>query len=155
MEIKEAILDIEITQVKNFLASFDLRYENDIDKTLYIEENGKIIATISKAKDIIKCLAISSLHQSENLSSVLVSKIIEKMHEENIYSYLVFTKAIYENTFINLGFKKIVSTSNTIMLEGGVDSIDDAINKMKIKINYHCRKIKRSQDNSEQSKFVW
>ena len=135
MEIKEAILDIEIEQVKIFLASFGLRYEKDIDKTLYIEENGNIIATISKAKDIIKCLAISSNYQSENLSSVLVSKILEKMHEENIYSYMVFTKAIYENTFINLGFKKLVNTSNTVMLEGGVDSIEDAIKKMKVKIN--------------------
>lgn len=135
MEIKEAILDIEIEQVKIFLASFGLRYEQDIDKTLYIEENGNIIATISKAKDIIKCLAISSNYQSENLSSVLVSKILEKMHEENIYSYMVFTKAIYENTFINLGFKKLVNTSNTVMLEGGVDSIEDAIKKMKVKIN--------------------
>ena len=80
MEIKEAILDIELSLVKDFLASFDLRYESDIDKTLYIEENGKIIATVSKAKDIIKCLAISSSHQSENLSSILISKIIEKMH---------------------------------------------------------------------------
>lgn len=135
MEIKEAILDIEIEQVKIFLASFGLHYEKDIDKTLYIEENGNIIATISKSKDIIKCLAISSNYQSENLSSVLVSKILEKMHEENIYSYMVFTKAIYENTFINLGFKKLVNTSNTVMLEGGVDSIEDAIKKMKVKIN--------------------
>ena len=136
MEIKEAILDIELSLVKNFLASFDLRYEADIDKTLYIEENGEIIATISKAKDIIKCLAISSSYQSENLSSVLISKIIEKMHEENIHSYMVFTKSIYENTFINLGFKKLVSTSNTVMLEGGLDTIDDTISKMIIKINH-------------------
>lgn len=135
MEIKEAILDIEINQVKDFLASFGLRYEDDIDKTLYIEENGKIIATISKTKDIIKCLAISPLYQSENLSSVLVSKILEKMREENICSYMVFTKAIYENTFINLGFKKLVNTSNTVMLEGGIDSIEDTIKKMKVKIN--------------------
>ena len=135
MEIKEAILDIEIKQVKSFLASFDLRYEDNIDKTLYIEENNKIIATISKSKDIIKCLAISPSYQSENLSSVLVSKIIEKMREENIHSYIVFTKSIYENTFINLGFRKIVSTTNTVMLEGGLSSIDDVISKMKIKIN--------------------
>ena len=33
MEIKEAILDIEINQVKRFLASFNLRYEENIDKT--------------------------------------------------------------------------------------------------------------------------
>ena len=135
MEIKEAILDIEINQVKIFLASFDLRYEQDIDKTLYIEENGKIIATISKAKDIIKCLAISSEYQSENLSSVLITKILEKMREENIHSYMVFTKAIYENTFINLGFKKLVNTTNTVMLEGGIDSIEDTIKRMKVKIN--------------------
>ena len=135
MEVKEAILNIEINKVKEFLASFDLSYEDSIDKTLYIEDNDKIIATISKEKDIIKCLAISPLYQSENLSSVLVSKILEKMREENIHSYMVFTKAIYENTFINLGFKKLVNTSNTVMLEGGIDSVEDTINKMKIKIN--------------------
>ena len=42
MEIKEAILDIELSMVKDFLASFDLRYESDIDKTLYIEEDGNV-----------------------------------------------------------------------------------------------------------------
>ena len=57
------------------------------------------------------------------------------MHEENIHSYMVFTKAMYENTFINLGFRKLVSTSNTVMLEGGLETIDEEINKMKIKIN--------------------
>ena len=29
MELKEAILDIEVSQVKDFLASFELKYEND------------------------------------------------------------------------------------------------------------------------------
>ena len=48
---------------------------------------------------------------------------------------MVFTKAMYESTFINLGFRKLVSTSNTVMLEGGLETIDEAINKMKIKIN--------------------
>ena len=86
MEVKEAILDIEIKLVKDFLASFGLSYENDIDKTLYIEENGTIIATVSKAKDVIKCLAISPSYQSENLSATLINKIIEKMREESIYS---------------------------------------------------------------------
>lgn len=135
MEVKEAILDIEIKLVKDFLASFGLSYENDIDKTLYIEENGTIIATVSKAKDVIKCLAISPSYQSENLSATLINKIIEKMREESIYSYMVFTKAIYENTFVNLGFKKLANTSTTVMLEGGIDSIEDTINKMKVKIN--------------------
>ena len=37
MEIKEAILDIEINQVKVFLASFNLRYEQDIDKNAIIK----------------------------------------------------------------------------------------------------------------------
>lgn len=135
MEVKEAILDIEIKLVKDFLASFGLSYENDIDKTLYIEESGKIIATVSKAKDVIKCLAISQSYQSENLSATLINKIIEKMREESIYSYMVFTKSVYENTFINLGFKKLANTSTTVMLEGGIDSIEDTINKMKVKIN--------------------
>lgn len=135
MEIKEAMLDSEILKVKEFLASFNLLYEKDIDKTLYILENDKIIASISKSNQIIKCMAISLMYQNENLSSLLISKMIEKMHEENIYSYMVFTKAIYEETFINLGFKKIVATSNTVMLEGGIESIHETINQMKVKIN--------------------
>lgn len=135
MEVKEAILNNEIAKVKEFLASFDLSYEQDIDKTLFIEENDEIIATISKSKALIKCMAVSSNYQNENLSATLIVKMIEKMHEEGIYSYMVFTKAIYETTFINLGFRKIVSTENTVMLEGGIETIYDEIKKMKVKIS--------------------
>ena len=53
--IKEAILNIEINKVKQFLASFDLSYEDSIDKTLYIEDNDKIISKISKETELTYC----------------------------------------------------------------------------------------------------
>ena len=58
IECKEALLDSEISLVKDFLAKQDLLLDKDIDIPLYVEENGKVVGTISKYKYIIKCVAI-------------------------------------------------------------------------------------------------
>ena len=43
----------EKKEVVDFLASFDLKYDENIDYTVVIRENDKIIATASKGKNII------------------------------------------------------------------------------------------------------
>ena len=90
MKIKEAILDSEINKVKEFLESVDLRYDNDINYTVYIEENGEVIATISTSNNIIKGFAISSQYQGLNLGNTLISHIINYFHQNNIYYYRIY-----------------------------------------------------------------
>jgi len=135
IECKEAFLDSEINLVKEFLAKHDLVLDEMVDLTLYLTDDKKVIGTISKYKYIIKCVAVDPSYQGEDLTGLLVNKIVEKMTEEHIGSYTVFTKKIYEKVFASLGFKKISDTSDAVMLEKGPDNISSTIEEMKKIIN--------------------
>ena len=139
MEIKEVFLDSEKKLVEEFLKKFDLKYANDVNKTFYcVDDFGNIAGTVSASNYIIKDLAIDPSYQGENVSGLLISQILSYFRENQIYSYQVFTKPMYKETFKNLGFRLIVETEKVVMLEGGIDSIDEEINKIKnvLEMNY-------------------
>lgn len=131
MQIKEAILNNEKELVKEFLNKFDLKYADDIDKTFYLEDDNKIVGTISISSYIIKDLAVDLNYQGENLAGILINEALNYFRINNIFSYQVFTKAIYEETFKSLGFRVLVKTDKLVMLEGGISSIDEEIKKIK------------------------
>lgn len=147
MIIKEAFLQEELIKIEKFLEKFSLKLDNNLTKTIYIEnENLDIIGTISCQDYIIKDLAIDPNYQSENLASVLVNEILNYFRLNNIYNYQVFTKPIYEQVFVSLGFKEIVKTDKVIMLEGGISNINDKIKEIKNIINNRFGEINETSD---------
>ena len=134
MEIKEVKLNSELQRVKDFLLSCDLNYEEGIDKTLYIEEDSNILASISKEQSTIKCLAVDKKARSDNYASKLVSEMINLMYQEGIYHILVYTKAVYSNLFQSLGFKLIVQTNLTAILEQGTSDITKTLKDIRFKV---------------------
>ena len=131
IECREALLDSEIELVRQFLASQDLTLDKNLDTTLYLSENSKIIGTISKSKSVIKCVAVDDSYKGENLTGMLLNKIVEKMNLENIYSYQLFTKPKYEQLFKSLGFNLIAKGTDAIILEKGIYDIYSTIENMK------------------------
>ena len=131
MQIKEAILKEEKDLIKEFLNKFDLKYADDINKSFYCLDDENIIGTISISDYIIKDLAVLDSYQGENVASMLINEAISYFRINNILNYQVFTKPIYENIFKSLGFKEIVRSDKVLMLEAGIYSIDDEINKIK------------------------
>lgn len=144
--IKEVLLNYEREQVVNFLKNFSLKLDSDVTKTLYIEDDSKIIGTISCADYIIKSLAVDPSYQSENLAGKLVNEMIQYFARNNIYSYQVFTKPMYKHIFLSLGFKEIVSTDKVIMLEGGTNTIDDELTKIKKQLDIRFAVLDESSD---------
>lgn len=136
MIIKEALIPVEKERISAFLDGCGLKYESDADRTLYIEEGEKIVATVSACKYIIKCLAVDPNFRSENFASQLVGEIIKRFHDEGIYYYQVFTKPEYINLFMSLGFRPLVQTEKVVVLEGGEGTIYDAISAMKVQMKY-------------------
>ena len=132
MQIKEVLLQEEKEQVISFLSKLDLKYSDDITKTFVAtNDSNEIIGTISCANYIIKDLGVDEAYQGENVSSSLISQMLTYFRENNIFSYQVFTKPKYINVFESFGFRKIVESDKVLMLEGGIDSIKDEINKIK------------------------
>lgn len=73
MNIEIANNKFEKVEVEKFLSTFNLKYD-DVDYTIVIRNNDKIVATASKKDDIIKCFAISDEMQGEGLTNLLVSQ---------------------------------------------------------------------------------
>lgn len=125
----------EKERVHNFLEEFDLKLDNDVDYTLIIEQSGEIKATCSKAKNIFKCFAVSKDLQGENITSKLISALIDKSFEEGIYHNFIFTKPDKEKIFSSLNFKLLYKTNHVAFLEYGIYNIEKALDKISKEYN--------------------
>lgn len=129
----------EIKRVEEFLQGFSLKYE-DVDYTLIIEEKDKILGTVSKKGNIVKCFAIDSDYQGQGLSTILITDITNKLFEEGIYHNFIFTKPENNYLFQGLGYKLITSTDKVSLLETGNKSIVNTLNTMKEKYSIDDKK---------------
>ena len=100
MTIREVILPEERAKVVEFLASFGLGYESNVEQTIYAEENDRIVGTVSSAGYVIKCLAVAQDMQSENLA-----EDIKKYKSQGLPRQTCSTIRCSPNRSISLCFK--------------------------------------------------
>ncbi|WP_434798560.1 [citrate (pro-3S)-lyase] ligase [Terrisporobacter vanillatitrophus] len=124
----------ETKEVREFLAKFNLKYE-DVDYTVVIRENEEVIATCSKKENILKCFAINEKYQGLGLSNNLISKVTEKLFLERRYHSFIFTKPENQFLFEGLGYKNIFTTDKVSLLESGNKDINSSLDKLKKEYN--------------------
>lgn len=134
MTIKEVILDNEKDILINFLNEGDLEYENDIDYSIIVYDQDKLIATASLSKNIMKCFLVSELYKGKNITNLMFSHLANILRERNIYHYFVFTKTSSIKIFTSLNMNLITSTSHSALLEGG-EKISNILEKLKSDYN--------------------
>ena len=130
----------EVKEVTEFLAGFELKYDANIDYTVVIRENEKIIATASKGKNIIKCFAIDKNHQGEGISGSILTNVTNRMFDEGYFHSMVFTKTSNQDIFKGIGYKEVAQTDKVILMEMGTNSIDKTIEKIKKSIDMDKQK---------------
>jgi [citrate (pro-3S)-lyase] ligase len=127
--------EIERKELKEFLKNYDLGFEKDIDYSLAIRSEGNIIGTCSKAKNVLKCFAVSEEMRGEGLTSILVSTMLDKLFGEKIFHSFIFTKPGEKSKFISLNYKFIYETWDVALLEHGKYDINKYLEEMKLKNN--------------------
>ncbi len=138
MKIREAVLKEDIKAISKFLSTYNLVYEDDIDMTLYMEEAGRIIATVSSAEHIIKCVAVDETYQGQHLLNTLMSKLIKQLNEKGHDHLFVYTQPEHIGIFRSLGFKEIVQTMNLTFMELHGD-IEQTLKRLKRKYDLDNR----------------
>ena len=124
-------------EVNRFLETFGLSLDNDVDYTVALRNTrGDIKATCSKSRNVFKCFAVSEEIRGENVTSSLISTLIDQSFEEQIFHNFVFTKLDKVNIFTALNFKIVYEVKNAALLEYGVIDIhrylDDIASKYSI-----------------------
>ncbi|MCL2323128.1 MAG: [citrate (pro-3S)-lyase] ligase [Oscillospiraceae bacterium] len=114
----------EKNELKSFLKRYDLNFEDNIDYSCIIkDEKDRMIATASKTKNIIKCLAIDIGYRGLGISTVLINNIIDKIFKEGYSHFFAFTLNKNSQVFESLGFSKIINTNSVSLFENGAYNI--------------------------------
>lgn len=129
--IKEVILEEEKNNLVSFLHKNNLEYEFDINSSILVYDEEKIIATASVANNVMKCFLVHEDYKNQNITNLMFQHLVNELKGRNIYNYFVFTSPENEKIFTSLNMKKIVETMNTVLLEGG-DYITEVLHELKL-----------------------
>ncbi len=130
MQITDILLKEEKSAIKAFLKHFNLVYEDDIDLTLALRDGEKTVATVSAAKNIVKCVAIDEAYQGEGHLNQLMTRLIKRLNQRGHTHLFLYTQPEHVDLFETLGFKKIVESMNLSFMEIGGD-INRALKELK------------------------
>ncbi len=132
-EFKKSLNPQEKKEITDFLASCGLSFEEDIEETAVIRENGKIIATGSISGNILKCIAVGNEQRGSNLTGDIVTALIQKQYYRGITELFIFTKPENRDLFKQMGFTEIHEVQGDVVLmennPSGISSYIERIRK--------------------------
>lgn len=131
MEILKKQIDAEI---EKFLNAYDIVPEK-CDETYVALENGKIVGTISRTKNIIKMFAVCKNANNDMVGPMLLNKVEADINEsfDNIF---VFSKTELAATFARNGYKELASFDGVSVYEKGFHTIEDSIEDLGLSGEY-------------------
>jgi [citrate (pro-3S)-lyase] ligase len=129
--VKDCILDAEKNEAFQLVQSQGLSIDERKDLTIGVYDDSKLIATGSLDENVIKMIAVDPSRQGENLTSIVVQALIDKLNQRHITKYFVFTKPEYISIFQSLHFFLIIQTETIALFENASYTIKERLNDLK------------------------
>jgi [citrate (pro-3S)-lyase] ligase len=109
----------------------NLNYENDIEYTIALFEDDKIIGTGSISGNVLKCIAVEVNKQGEGIASKIVSRLLNEQFKKGRTKNFLFTSPDKIPQFIGLGFRLLAVAEPTYaLLEIGLNGIDQYLQNL-------------------------
>ena len=116
------------TMVEDFLAKSELRLDDmDYYAAVVDRDSYKMLAGGGYKDDIIKCIAVDDSLRGTGMSQQLISHLMSQMNDNGSHSIKVFTKPGNAEIFESMGFKTIGESGKAILLENGLEGIDNYV----------------------------
>lgn len=106
----------EIEEVKNFLKSQDLRFDDTVEYTVALYDDKKMVATGSIEGKVLKCIAVDSKYKGMGISNKIMTNLINEQYNRGRYHFFLFTKPENSHIFKDLGFYKIAEVPQKVTL---------------------------------------
>ena len=106
-----------LEKLKAFLRLCGLDYDAGVDFTAVLMEDDEIIATGSLDGCTLKCIAVSPMHQGEDLSARILTELRREALERGEKQLMLFTKPGNEAMFTPFGFHPLVRTADCLLRE--------------------------------------
>lgn len=116
----------KLEKLKRFLDTCGLDYDEQITYTvLACRMDGEILATGSRCKNVLKCLAVAETSQGQGFLNIIMAKLLANAHTQGYSHLFLFTKPMYAAIFEDLGFSSIIHTGEIDFMENIPGRIHD------------------------------
>jgi [citrate (pro-3S)-lyase] ligase len=112
-----------LCQTMKFLHECGLDYENDIEFTVDVVKNDEIVATGSRQRNVLKCIAVSPKYRGTGLLSDIMTNLVGNAIHENITHLFLYTGPKNQDVFASLGFYPVARTDDVILMENVKDGV--------------------------------
>lgn len=126
--IKEQALNLaserEKDQLKAFLKTENLSIDKDIEYTMVLTEDGRIIAAGSFGGRVLKCIAVDEQYKSIGLSARVITHLVNEQYRRGRTHLFIYTKPENKRIFSELGFYPIAEVpAKVVLMENQPDGI--------------------------------
>ena len=123
--------DGNLARLRRFLKSCGLDYDEGISFTAMLEdEDGEIAAAGSLDGNTLKCIAVSSLHQGEDLTARILTELRKEAFDQGRDHLMLFTKPGNLSIFSAFGFYPVMRTADCLLMENKRSGIADFVKKL-------------------------
>jgi [citrate (pro-3S)-lyase] ligase len=127
----------KIGEVRNFLAKFELTYEDNLEYTILLRLDGIIIGTGSFKDEVLRNIAIEKMYQGLGLTSIILTKLIQEQARRGRMHYFIFTKPEKASSFVREGFLEIVRAEPYVaLLETGLGSVREYCDSVNTEVSH-------------------
>ena len=121
---------VRLSRLKTFLKSCGLDYDEGISFTAALEEDGEIIASGSLDGCTLKCIAVSPMHQGEDLTARILTELRREAFDRGLEHLLLFTKPRNQMMFQSFGFYPLVRTADCLLMENQKGGLERFLGKI-------------------------
>ncbi len=114
---------VRLAQVKQLLAASGLDYDEGTEFTVLLEDNGEAVATASRERNVLKCVAVSPERQGEGFAATLVTELFKEALAKRIHHLFLYTKPDKRRMFADLGLYPVVETPDVLFMENVRDGM--------------------------------
>lgn len=121
-----------LQRLKTFLHACDLDYDDAIRFTAALMEDDEIIATASLDGSTIKCVAVSSAHQGEDLAAQIMTAVFVQAAQQGLSHLMLYTKPHNQYLFRGFGFHPVIRTADCLLMENRRDGLKDFLGRISV-----------------------
>lgn len=117
MEILPGLTGRKCNLWEQLLRNSGLKPDDQVDCTLLIWDNDDLIATGSRFGNILKCIAVDSKHQGEDLTATILTQLRQDALLAGYRHLFLYTKPQNHYMFSSLFFYPIAATDSVLLME--------------------------------------
>lgn len=110
---------------QDFLSRMGLSADGDIEQTVLVMEDRKLIASGSRRKNLLKCIAVDPAWQGQGLTATVLTQLRQSAFQSGYRRLFLYTKPANTAMFTGLFFYPVAQTGDVLLMEDRQNGIQD------------------------------